>query len=69
MVSSTTAVGGTLRCVTLATKDNLALEKWTSFLEKVVCIAARMAPFWGGSSSHQRHLACLMSTPELSFKT
>lgn len=35
MVSSTTVVGGTLRCVTLATKDNLALEKWTSFLEQV----------------------------------
>lgn len=34
-VSSTTAVGGTLRCVTLATKDNFAMEKWTSFLEKV----------------------------------
>lgn len=35
MVSSTMAVGGTLRCVTLATKDNLALEKWMSFLEQV----------------------------------
>lgn len=35
MVGSTTAVGGTLRCVTLATKDTLALQKWTSFLEKV----------------------------------
>lgn len=35
MVSSTTAVGGTLRCVTLAAQDNLALEKWTAFLEKV----------------------------------
>lgn len=35
MVSSTTAARGTLRCFTLATKDNLALEKWTSFLEKV----------------------------------
>lgn len=35
MVSSTTAVGGTLRCVTFATKDNLALEKWTGFLEQV----------------------------------
>lgn len=36
MVSSTTAVGGTLRCVTLATRDHLALEKWTIFLEKVI---------------------------------
>ena len=35
MVSSTTAVGGTLRCVTLACKDTLALERWMSFLEKV----------------------------------
>lgn len=35
MVSSTTAVGGTLRCVTLAAKDTLALEKWMTFLEKV----------------------------------
>lgn len=35
MVSSTTEVGGTLRCVTLASENSLALEKWTSFLEKV----------------------------------
>ncbi len=35
MVSSTTAVGGTRRCVTLAAKDTLALEKWMTFLEKV----------------------------------
>lgn len=35
MVGSTTSVGGTLRCVTLAVRDDLALEKWTKFLEKV----------------------------------
>lgn len=35
MVSGTAAVGGTLRCVTLAMKDSLALERWTSLLEQV----------------------------------
>lgn len=35
MVSGTAAVGGTLRCVTLATKDSLALERWTNLLEQV----------------------------------
>lgn len=34
MVSSTTSVGGTMRCVTLAVQDDLALEKWTAFVEK-----------------------------------
>ncbi|CAM9471343.1 unnamed protein product [Scytosiphon promiscuus] len=43
MVSSTTAVGGTLRCVTLATNDNLALEKWTTFLEKAMSQAGQVA--------------------------
>ncbi|CAM9623267.1 unnamed protein product, partial [Hapterophycus canaliculatus] len=43
MVSSTTAVGGTLRCVTLATRDHLALEKWTTFLEKAMSPAGQVA--------------------------
>ncbi|CAM9311106.1 unnamed protein product, partial [Ectocarpus sp. 6 AP-2014] len=36
MVSGTAAVGGTLRCVTLATKDSLALERWTNLLEQAM---------------------------------
>lgn len=35
MVGSTTAVGGTMRCVTLAAPDDLALERWTVCLQKV----------------------------------
>lgn len=37
MVASTEAVGGVLRCVTLAVKDDLALEKWIHSLQKVRC--------------------------------
>lgn len=37
MVASTEAVGGVLRCVTLAVKDDLALEKWIHGLHKVTC--------------------------------
>ncbi|CAN0207243.1 unnamed protein product, partial [Ectocarpus sp. 12 AP-2014] len=36
MVSGTAAVGGTSRCVTLATKDSLALERWTNLLEQAM---------------------------------
>lgn len=36
MVGSTEAVGGVLRCVTLAVKDDLALEKWIQCLQKVL---------------------------------
>lgn len=35
MVASTEAVGGVLRCATLAVKDDLALEKWVHCLQKV----------------------------------
>lgn len=35
MVASTEAVGGILRCATLAVKDDLALEKWIHCLHKV----------------------------------
>lgn len=35
MVASTEAVGGVLRCMTLAVKDDLALEKWIHCLQKV----------------------------------
>lgn len=34
MVGSNIALGGTVRCVTLAIKDDLALEQWTTSLEK-----------------------------------
>ncbi|CAM9591645.1 unnamed protein product [Ectocarpus sp. 12 AP-2014] len=36
MVSGTATVGGTLRCVTLATKDSLALQRWTNLLEQAM---------------------------------
>lgn len=35
VVGSRSSVGGTVRSVTLAVKDDLALEQWTGFLEKV----------------------------------
>lgn len=35
MVGSNTAIGGTVRCVTLAAKDDLAVQQWNKSLEKV----------------------------------